>query len=137
MHQPRKPAFCSIYIRDLWRPVGTSAERRILRQCKYGLPNAVCADEAKRFQEAITMAYHTFHGLETRIVLDFQYVYPRMRLNDGRLPALLDRPFAEKTFTIFGDGSQTRSFCYVDDLVEGFIDCCCPIMPNPEHWQPR
>ncbi len=77
-------------------------------------------DEAKRFQEAITMAYHTFHGLETRIVRIFNTYGPRMRLNDGRaLPAFIGQAIRGENITVFGDGSQTRSFCYVDDLVEG------------------
>lgn len=77
-------------------------------------------DEAKRFQEAITMAYHTFHGLETRIVRIFNTYGPRMRLNDGRvLPAFIGQALRGEDLTIFGDGFQTRSFCYVDDLVEG------------------
>ena len=79
-------------------------------------------DEAKRFQEAITMAYHTFHGLETRIVRIFNTYGPRMRLNDGRvLPAFIGQALRGEDLTIFGDGSQTRSFCYVDDLVEGIV----------------
>lgn len=77
-------------------------------------------DEAKRFQEAITMAYHNFHGLETRIVRIFNTYGPRMRLNDGRaLPAFIGQAFRGEDLTVFGDGSQTRSFCYVSDLVEG------------------
>ncbi len=77
-------------------------------------------DEAKRFQEAITTAYHTFHGLETRIVRIFNTYGPRMRLNDGRaLPAFIGQALRGEDLTVFGDGSQTRSFCYVDDLVEG------------------
>lgn len=77
-------------------------------------------DEAKRYQEAITMAYHTFHGLETRIVRIFNTYGPRMRLNDGRvLPAFIGQALRGEDLTMFGDGSQTRSFCYVDDLVEG------------------
>jgi len=77
-------------------------------------------DEAKRFQEAITMAYHTYHGLETRIVRIFNTYGPRMRLNDGRaLPAFFSQALTNQDITVFGDGSQTRSFCYVDDLVEG------------------
>lgn len=77
-------------------------------------------DEAKRFQEAMTMAYHTYHGLETRIVRIFNTYGPRMRLNDGRvLPAFIGQALRGEDLTIFGDGSQTRSFCYVDDLVEG------------------
>ncbi|MGV3640969.1 MAG: UDP-glucuronic acid decarboxylase family protein [Adhaeribacter sp.] len=79
-----------------------------------------CYDEAKRFQEAITMAYHMHHGLETRIVRIFNTYGPRMRLNDGRvLPAFLSQALRGEPLSIFGDGSQTRSFCYVDDLVEG------------------
>ncbi len=77
-------------------------------------------DEAKRFQEAITMAYHTYHKLETRIVRIFNTYGPRMRLNDGRvLPAFIGQALRGEDLTMFGDGSQTRSFCYVDDLVEG------------------
>lgn len=77
-------------------------------------------DEAKRFQEAMTMAYHTYHGLETRIVRIFNTYGPRMRLNDGRvLPAFIGQALRGEDLTVFGDGSQTRSFCYVDDLVEG------------------
>jgi dTDP-glucose 4,6-dehydratase len=90
----------------------------------YGNVNAIgprgVYDEAKRFQEAITMAYHTFHGLETRIVRIFNTYGPRMRLNDGRvLPAFIGQALRGEDLTVFGDGSQTRSFCYVDDLVEG------------------
>ena len=77
-------------------------------------------DEAKRFQEAITMAYHNFHGLETRIARIFNTYGPRMRLNDGRvLPAFIGQALRGEDLTVFGDGTQTRSFCYVDDLVEG------------------
>lgn len=77
-------------------------------------------DEAKRFQEAITMAYHRFHGLETRIVRIFNTYGPRMRLNDGRvIPAFMGQALRGEDLTIFGDGSQTRSFCYVDDQIEG------------------
>lgn len=77
-------------------------------------------DEAKRFQEAITMAYHTFHKVETRIVRIFNTYGPRMRLNDGRaLPAFIGQALRGEDLTVFGDGSQTRSFCYVDDLIEG------------------
>jgi dTDP-glucose 4,6-dehydratase len=79
-------------------------------------------DEAKRFQEAITMAYHNFHGVETRIVRIFNTYGPRMRLNDGRvLPAFIGQALRGEDLTVFGDGSQTRSFCYVDDLVEGIV----------------
>jgi len=77
-------------------------------------------DEAKRFQEAMTMAYHTFHKVETRIVRIFNTYGPRMRLNDGRaLPAFIGQALRGEDLTVFGDGSQTRSFCYVDDLIEG------------------
>ncbi|MEJ5994596.1 UDP-glucuronic acid decarboxylase family protein [Pedobacter sp. Du54] len=96
-------------------------------------------DEAKRFQEAITMAYHTFHGLETRIVRIFNTYGPRMRLNDGRvLPAFIGQALRGENLTVFGDGSQTRSFCYVDDLVEGiyrllFSDYAQPVnIGNPD-----
>jgi dTDP-glucose 4,6-dehydratase len=77
-------------------------------------------DEAKRYMEAITMAYHTYHGLETRIIRIFNTYGPRMRLNDGRvLPAFIGQALRGEDLTMFGDGSQTRSFCYVADLVEG------------------
>lgn len=77
-------------------------------------------DEAKRFMEAITMAYHTYHGLDTRIVRIFNTYGPRMRLNDGRaLPAFIGQALRGEDITVFGDGSQTRSFCYVDDQIEG------------------
>jgi dTDP-glucose 4,6-dehydratase len=95
-------------------------------------------DEAKRFQEAITMAYHNFHGLETRIARIFNTYGPRMRLNDGRvLPAFIGQAIRGEDLTVFGDGSQTRSFCYVDDLVEGIVrllhsDCADPLnLGNP------
>jgi dTDP-glucose 4,6-dehydratase len=96
-------------------------------------------DEAKRFQEAITRAYHTFHKLETRIVRIFNTYGPRMRLNDGRvLPTFIGQALRGEDLTIFGDGSQTRSFCYVDDLVEGiyrllFSDYTLPMnIGNPD-----
>jgi dTDP-glucose 4,6-dehydratase len=77
-------------------------------------------DEAKRFMESITMAYHNFHGVETRIIRIFNTYGPRMRLDDGRaLPAFMSQALTGQDLTVFGDGSQTRSFCYVDDLVEG------------------
>ncbi len=77
-------------------------------------------DEAKRYQEAITMAYHTYHHVQTRIVRIFNTYGPRMRLNDGRvLPAFIGQALRGEDLTIFGDGSQTRSFCYMDDLIEG------------------
>ncbi|KAA2241443.1 SDR family oxidoreductase [Chitinophaga agrisoli] len=77
-------------------------------------------DEAKRFMESITMAYHNFHGVETRIVRIFNTYGPRMRLDDGRaLPAFMSQALTGQDLTLFGDGSQTRSFCYVDDLVDG------------------
>ena len=96
-------------------------------------------DEAKRFQEAITMAYHNYHGLETRIVRIFNTFGPRMRLNDGRaLPAFMGQALRGEGLTIFGNGKQTRSFCYVDDLVEGiyrllFSDTHLPVnIGNPD-----
>ena len=96
-------------------------------------------DEAKRFQEAMTMAYHTYHGLETRIARIFNTYGPRMRLNDGRaLPAFIGQALRGEDLTVFGDGSQTRSFCYVDDLVEGIYrlllsDYSQPVnLGNPE-----
>jgi dTDP-glucose 4,6-dehydratase len=96
-------------------------------------------DEAKRFQEAITMAYHNFHQVETRIVRIFNTYGPRMRLNDGRaLPAFIGQALRGEDLTVFGDGSQTRSFCYVDDLVEGiyrllFSDYALPVnIGNPD-----
>ena len=89
-------------------------------------------DEAKRFQEAITMAYHTYHGVETRIVRIFNTYGPRMRLNDGRvLPAFIGQALRGEDLTIFGDGSQTRSFCFVDDLVEGIYRLLMSDCPNP------
>ena len=96
-------------------------------------------DEAKRFQEAMTMAYHTYHGLQTRIVRIFNTYGPRMRLNDGRvLPAFIGQALRGEDLTMFGDGSQTRSFCYVDDFVEGiyrllFSDYVYPVnIGNPD-----
>ena len=89
-------------------------------------------DEAKRFQEAVTMAYHTYHGLETRIVRIFNTYGPRMRLNDGRvLPAFIGQALRGEDLTIFGDGSQTRSFCYVDDQVEGIYRLLLSDYPHP------
>lgn len=89
-------------------------------------------DEAKRFQEAITMAYHTYHGLETRIVRIFNTYGPRMRLNDGRvLPAFIGQALRGEDLTVFGDGSQTRSFCYVDDQVEGIYKLLLSDYPHP------
>lgn len=77
-------------------------------------------DEAKRFSEAMTMAYHRYHGVETRIVRIFNTYGPRMRINDGRaIPAFMSQALRGEPLTVFGDGSQTRSVCYVDDLVEG------------------
>jgi len=96
-------------------------------------------DEAKRFQESLTMAYHTFHGLETRIVRIFNTYGPRMRLNDGRvIPAFMGQALRGEDLTIFGDGNQTRSFCFVDDQVEGifkllFSDYNLPVnIGNPD-----
>jgi dTDP-glucose 4,6-dehydratase len=89
-------------------------------------------DEAKRFQEAMTMAYHTFHGVETRIIRIFNTYGPRMRLNDGRvLPAFIGQALRGEDLTVFGDGSQTRSFCYVDDLVEGIFRLLHSDYPYP------
>jgi dTDP-glucose 4,6-dehydratase len=96
-------------------------------------------DEAKRFMEAMTMAYHTYHGVETRIVRIFNTYGPRMRLNDGRvLPAFIGQALRGEDLTVFGDGSQTRSFCYVSDLVDGiyrllFSDYVYPVnLGNPD-----
>ena len=96
-------------------------------------------DEAKRFLEAITMAYHNFHKVETRIVRIFNTYGTRMRVNDGRaLPAFFSQAIRGEELTVFGDGSQTRSFCYVDDLVEGIYrlllsDYAMPVnIGNPE-----
>lgn len=96
-------------------------------------------DEAKRFQESITMAYHRVHGLETRIARIFNTYGPRMRINDGRvIPAFFGQALRGEDITIFGDGSQTRSFCYLDDQIEGiyrllFSDYAFPInIGNPE-----
>ena len=96
-------------------------------------------DEAKRFQEALTMAYHRFHGLETRIARIFNTYGPRMRLNDGRvIPAFMGQALRGEALTVFGDGSQTRSFCYVDDTIEGiyrllFSDYTLPVnLGNPD-----
>src|SRR5690348_7559770 len=90
-------------------------------------------DEAKRFQEAITMAYHRFHGVETRIIRIFNTYGPRMRLDDGRaLPTFMSQALRKEDVTVYGDGSQTRSFCYVSDLVDGiyrllFSDYALPV----------
>jgi len=98
-----------------------------------------CYDEAKRFMEALVMAYHRTHGLETRIVRIFNTYGPRMRLNDGRvLPTFIAQALRGEDLTMYGDGSQTRSFCYVDDLIEGvyrllFSDYALPVnIGNPE-----
>ncbi|MFK7899443.1 MAG: UDP-glucuronic acid decarboxylase family protein [Cyclobacteriaceae bacterium] len=89
-------------------------------------------DEAKRFQEAMTMAYHTYHGLETRILRIFNTYGPRMRLDDGRaLPAFIGQALRGEDISVFGDGSQTRSFCYVDDLVEGIYRLLLSDYVNP------
>ena len=96
-------------------------------------------DEAKRFQEALTMAYHRFHGVETRIARIFNTYGPRMRLNDGRvIPTFMGQALRHEALSVFGDGSQTRSFCYVDDLIEGiykllFSDYVLPVnLGNPD-----
>lgn len=98
-----------------------------------------CYDEAKRFMEALTMAYHRIHHLETRIVRIFNTYGPRMRLNDGRvLPTFISQALRGEDLTMYGDGSQTRSFCYVDDLIEGiyrllFSDYSLPVnLGNPD-----
>jgi dTDP-glucose 4,6-dehydratase len=79
-------------------------------------------DEAKRFAEAMTMAYHRYHGVDTKIVRIFNTYGPRMRVNDGRaVPAFISQALADQDVTVFGDGRQTRSFCYISDLVEGII----------------
>jgi dTDP-glucose 4,6-dehydratase len=79
-------------------------------------------DEAKRFAEAITMAYHRQHGIDTRIARIFNTYGPRMRLDDGRaVPNFLTQALAGQPLTVYGDGSQTRSFCYIDDLVDGLV----------------
>jgi dTDP-glucose 4,6-dehydratase len=89
-------------------------------------------DEAKRFMESITMAYHRFHSLSTRIVRIFNTYGPRMRLNDGRaLPAFIGQALRGEDLTVFGDGSQTRSFCYVDDLIEGIYRLLLSEYPMP------
>jgi dTDP-glucose 4,6-dehydratase len=89
-------------------------------------------DEAKRYMESITMAYHTFHKVETRIVRIFNTYGPRMRLNDGRvLPAFMGQALSGENLTVFGDGSQTRSFCFVDDLIEGIYRLLLSDYPYP------
>ena len=89
-------------------------------------------DEAKRFSEALVMAYHRFHGVETRIVRIFNTYGPRMRLNDGRaLPAFMGQALRGEPISVFGDGSQTRSFCFVDDLIEGIWRLSSSDEPNP------
>jgi dTDP-glucose 4,6-dehydratase len=89
-------------------------------------------DEAKRFMESITMAYHTYHQVETRIIRIFNTYGPRMRLNDGRaLPAFIGQALRGEDLTVFGDGSQTRSFCYVDDLIEGIYRLLMSDYTNP------
>lgn len=89
-------------------------------------------DEAKRFMESITMAYHTFHQVETRIIRIFNTYGPRMRLDDGRaLPTFMSQALRGENITVYGDGSQTRSFCYVDDLVEGIYRLLLSDYPRP------
>ena len=89
-------------------------------------------DEAKRFQESITMAYHRFHGMETRIARIFNTYGPRMRLNDGRvIPAFIGQALRGEDLTVFGDGLQTRSFCYVDDQVDGLYKLLLSDYSNP------
>ena len=103
-----------------------------------------CYDEAKRYSEAVTMAYHRHHGLETRIVRIFNTYGPRMRLDDGRVvPAFIGQALKGEPLTVFGDGSQTRSFCYVSDLVDGIwrlmqSDCPDPVnLGNPLEMEIR
>jgi dTDP-glucose 4,6-dehydratase len=98
-------------------------------------------DEAKRFAEAISMAYHRFHGVDTKIVRIFNTFGPRMRLNDGRaIPNFMTQALRGEDITVFGDGLQTRSFCYVSDLIEGIFrllrsDLHDPVnIGNPEEW---
>ena len=89
-------------------------------------------DEAKRFAEAITMAYHRYHGIDTRIARIFNTYGPRMRMNDGRVvPSLLCQALKEEDLTVFGDGTQTRSFCYVSDLIEGIYRLLMSDEVNP------
>ena len=91
-----------------------------------------CYDESKRFAEALTMAYHREHGIETRIVRIFNTYGPRMRINDGRVvPAFISQALQNKPITVFGDGSQTRSFCYCSDLIEGIYRLMMGV-----HWEP-
>lgn len=102
----------------------------------YGNVNAIglrsVYDEAKRFQESITMAYHRFHGIETRIARIFNTYGPRMRLNDGRvIPAFIGQALRGEDLTVFGDGLQTRSFCYVDDQIEGIYGLLLSDYSNP------
>tara|TARA_B100001059_G_scaffold207646_1_gene219321 strand:- start:34 stop:1023 length:990 start_codon:yes stop_codon:yes gene_type:complete len=102
----------------------------------FGNVNAVSLrgvyDEAKRFQEALTMAYHRYHGLQTRIARIFNTYGPRMRVNDGRvIPAFIGQVLRGENLTVFGDGSQTRSFCYIDDLVEGIFRLLFSEYSNP------
>jgi dTDP-glucose 4,6-dehydratase len=101
-------------------------------------------DEAKRFAEAITMAYHRYHGIDTRIARIFNTYGPRMRLDDGRVvPNFLVQSLTGKPLTVYGDGQQTRSFCYVDDLVEGLYrllmsDYALPVnLGNPQEMTIR
>ena len=89
-------------------------------------------DEAKRFAEALTMAYHRYHGVDTRIVRIFNTYGPRMRLNDGRVvPSFLHQALKGENLTVFGDGMQTRSFCYVSDLIEGIYRLLCSSINDP------
>ena len=113
-------------------------KRGLFWECKLYKPRGVY-DEAKRFQESLTMAYHRFHGLQVRIARIFNTYGPRMRVNDGRvIPAFIGQLVRGENLTVFGDGSQTRSFCYVDDLIEGiyrllFSDYSYPVnLGNPD-----
>ena len=93
-------------------------------------------DEAKRFTEALTMAYHRYHSVDTRIVRIFNTYGPRMQLNDGRvIPNFMKQALRGEDLTVYGDGTQTRSFCYVTDEIDGFLGCRNPTNIFREYWQ--
>jgi dTDP-glucose 4,6-dehydratase len=105
----------------LWWPLGPPAERGLVGK-RESYRAAGVYDEAKRFAEAMTMAYHWFHQVDTKIVRIFNTYGPRMRLRDGRVvPAFVSQALSNEPLTVFGDGSQTRSFCYVSDLIDGIF----------------